>query len=246
MKIAKQKSSILAIFMMVLTIILAATSVNTYAAGKKGNKAKAVKAYKTYLTKVRKEHPDSKFALAYLDKDKVPELFVLYKNPLEKDGSHPLLLGTLNLYTFKGNKVKAIDVGNTFSGHGHWFYQKPTRGYLYSPKPTKLEYYKNTGIYRTFRCESIYDITDYYSMNRKLTKNGIDKPNRKVANYEKTNQEYNKHFTSEEIFKTINKKSVKTTKSAFNKYIKKITKGKKATTVKFVKNTAKNAKKKLK
>lgn len=246
MKYEKTKLIILAIFMMVLTITFTISPAKAHAAGKADNKAKAMKAYKTYLTKVRKEHPDSKFALAYIDKDKTPELFVLYKNPLEKDGSHPLLLGTLNLYTFKSNKVKAIDVGNIFSSHGHWFYQKPSHGYLYSPKSTKLEYYKNTGTYRTFRNEGVDDITDYYSMNRKLTKNSAGEPNRRVAIYEKTNQEYNKYLTPQEIFKIITKTTTKTNKSAFNKYIKKITKGKKATTVKFVKNTTKNAKKKLK
>ena len=218
----KRNSSILIMILLFLCFIML-TPVQSNAANK--TKTKALKAYKSYLTKVRKKNSHSYFGLAYVDKDKIPELIVRTEKPIKR-GDNTFTEHTTTLYSYKSGKVKAIQtniVNGTFK---------------------QFSYYKNTGVFATLIDDGDYNLHYAFSMNRKAVKLASDgTKSRIIAKEIYRNPYYYEGFiypktngNVKEIYK----------QSEFNAFVKKFNKGKKASKLKFVKNTAKNAKKKLK
>ena len=100
--------------MMVMTIILTSTPMQAHAASKK---ARAIKAYKSYLTKIRtnKNYKDSRFGIAYINKDNIPELYIVYNKPVRmydefSNSYYDVNDYCLYLYTCSNGKVKMITI----------------------------------------------------------------------------------------------------------------------------------------
>ena len=96
---------------------LAIAPVKTHAAS---GKRKALKAYKTFLNKIRKQNKKSKFALAYIDGDSIPELYVIIKVKGDSIGG---------IYKYSGGKVKRaheINFGKYDQSNIKYYYYKKT------------------------------------------------------------------------------------------------------------------------
>jgi len=229
----KKKISILFVLMALLVLTMIPVSAKSKTTS---GKAKAMKAYQKELKKLR-NYKDCKFALVYLNKDKTPELFVSYNQPCNyKDfgpnGNVITVAGYTNYtttYTFSKNKIKVVST-QTRTG-------KPDNVYYY---------FKNTGVFKSVRTDSMRTVTNHFNMTQKALKIGNNNITRMVT------EDYLYNDKSHSCYKVDNTtndgrlalSSIK--ESDFNAYIKKITKGKKASKVNFIKNTDKNAKKKCK
>lgn len=138
-------------------------------------KSQAVKAYKKFLSKSSIKWNDHKsipagkcqFALVYIDKDSVPELFVDGSSAGAQAYGH--LDGAYKLYTFRNGKVKKVcDIVDMFS-----YYKKTgifcTGTMLHGEY---ISYRKLSGAseHLKLRTERIYSITYYDAKDNKLTK----------------------------------------------------------------------------
>ena len=197
--------------------LLALSPVKTQAAS---GKTKALKAYKSYLSKVRKQNKKSKFALAYIDRDSVPELYVITK-------------GKGGIYKYSGGKVKRVHDIN-YSGDDY----RDFRAY----------YYKKTGVFREdyHNSGACSDYEKYFYLKGKLLKNG-SRRQRWCIGYDEYYTEGGERSYESSYSYTKNALKGKTvSRKALAKQVKKYTKGKKPTRISLKANTPANVKKKVK
>ena len=234
--------------LMVLCIVFAwMMPMQTQAASKK---RKAMKAYKKYLSQTwlkyydfdGKEYEDAydddddgdggmievyayapnvKFATAYINKDKIPELIVYVGDSLNTDNviaEHPCG----QLYTYKSGKVKCL------GGFSLW-------------EPSKSKYYKKKNLIADYAYSDASDHDIQYlrmsgnKIKLKLIKSYYTKETMEEFDMKKSIEYYDWTNGNEEI-----------SKKQFNKRLKKLKGNKSSSKFKWHKNTKKNRKKYLK
>lgn len=194
-------------------------------------KSKALKAYKTFLSKntvtwhsyssKKINLQKCKFALAYIDKDSVPELIL---NSAGNENCHAD--GYYELYTYKNGKVKFVT--NLMDGFS-----------CYKKKGVFCAVHEGTGGYESYyyqfsKGKAFYKL---YRMSEKKSNVDINQDGWIGVYYKKVTKARTPQYESS---------TVKVSKSAFNKELKKIVGNAKNKTVKYYPNTAKNRTKHLK
>lgn len=215
------------LIILALAALLLAPASTANAAGKK---SKALKAYKTFLSKSAAAWGGSsgtsvalrkcKFALAYIDKDSVPEL-ILYS------GSNSHADGYYALYTYKNGRVTYVN--NLMDGFAY-----------YKKKGLYCSIHSGTGGYETYYHKLSSGKTAYklYSQDETTINWDLNRDGKITVNYRKVTKAKTPMYTS--TTKAI-------TKSAFQKQLKKLVGSTKKTTIKkYYSNTASNRKKYLK
>lgn len=194
-------------------------------------KSKALKAYKEFLSKdTATWHSYSpkkinlkkcKFALAYIDKDSVPELIL---DSAGNANSHAD--GYYELYTYKNGKVKFVtNLSDGFS--------------CYKKKGIFCGVHEGTGGY----CQYYFQLSKgravykFSRMSEKKANMDLNRDGRIGVYYEKVTKARTPMYESS---------TVSVSKAAFNRELKKIVGNAKNKTVKYYPNTAKNRAKRLK
>lgn len=194
-------------------------------------KSKALKAYKTFLSKdtvtwhsyspKKIDLKKCKFALAYIDKDSVPELIL---DCAGNSNSHAD--GYYELYTYKNGKVKFVT--NLMDGFS-----------CYKKKGIFCAVHEGTGgygryYYQLSKGKAVYK---FLSVSEKKANMDLDGDGRIGVSYKKVTKARTPQYESS---------MVSVSKSAFNRELKKIVGNAKNKTVKYYPNTANNRTKHLK